>query len=267
MSQIFNFRRFSEYLLTDIRRVSQRLGGFWLIIVTAAVIPLLYTLTYEFSMKCPDYNSVTLVLFFLILMVTMTALAASITSKCYGIITDRNEGGNFLMLPASALEKTISMILITGVLAPLLFLSVLLATDIICNALSADRCGYSLLYVTNHLYIMDSTDAATFSYTKYKALFHLLPVFVLWDLMFLAAALLLKKAKAAVGLLMLCASLIRPWSILRIRNASSQPIFCPEEMIGRYTTHSSISSVNTEALIAIAVMCVILYIIVKNKQH
>ncbi len=56
-------------------------------------------------------------------------------TRIYGYVTDKRRGSNYLMLPASTLEKWISMMLIALLILPVLFLLVSLLVDALLCAL------------------------------------------------------------------------------------------------------------------------------------
>jgi hypothetical protein len=84
-----------------------------------------------------------------ILGITLVVLTLSAPAKIYGFITDKKEGSSFLMVPASSLEKTLSMIIVCCVVVPFAFFAVYLSLDqILC--LIDNRCGDSLIIAINN---------------------------------------------------------------------------------------------------------------------
>lgn len=66
-------------------------------------------------------------------------------TRTYGYLTDKRKGSAWLMLPASTFEKWLSMILMTLIVIPILFLVVYLSTDALVAALDP-TVGTSLLH-------------------------------------------------------------------------------------------------------------------------
>ncbi len=70
-------------------------------------------------------------------------------TRTYGYLTEKRKGSAWLMLPASTFEKWLSMILMTLIVIPVLFLVVSLTTDALVAALDP-TVGNSLLYSFSH---------------------------------------------------------------------------------------------------------------------
>ena len=70
-------------------------------------------------------------------------------TRTYGYLTDKRKGSAWLMLPASTFEKWLSMIIMTLIVIPILFLVVYLGTDALLAALDP-TVGNSLLYSFGH---------------------------------------------------------------------------------------------------------------------
>ena len=70
-------------------------------------------------------------------------------TRTYGYLTDKRKGSAWLMLPASTFEKWLSMIIMTLIVIPVLFVVVYLGTDAFLAALDP-TVGNSLLYSFGH---------------------------------------------------------------------------------------------------------------------
>lgn len=70
-------------------------------------------------------------------------------TRTYGYLTERRKGSAWLMIPASTFEKWLSMILMTLVVIPFLFVLVFLTTDTLIAALDP-TVGDSILYSIGH---------------------------------------------------------------------------------------------------------------------
>ncbi|MGN1225787.1 MAG: hypothetical protein ACI4TL_00960, partial [Candidatus Cryptobacteroides sp.] len=83
--------------------------------------------------------------------VAVVVLCISMPTRCYGRITKKNFGSFYLSLPASTLEKFLSMILICVVICPLIGMGAYLAIDgLIC--LIDKSCGESILKLISDAY-------------------------------------------------------------------------------------------------------------------
>lgn len=66
-------------------------------------------------------------------------------TRTYGYLTDKRKGSAWLMLPASTFEKWLSMVLMTIIVLPLLFLGVYLLSDLVIASLDP-TVGNSILH-------------------------------------------------------------------------------------------------------------------------
>ena len=128
-NDVFSFNRFWRYLKSDFDAFVSRYGITLLVISTmpvslevfSGVLSLMGTGKWEGM----DINSRLglFVLFGIIMLINAP-------SKLYGHITDRKEGSTFLLLPVSKLEKYISMILITCVVLPFIYILIYMGLDV-----------------------------------------------------------------------------------------------------------------------------------------
>lgn len=143
-NDIFNFRRFGKYFLTDIRGCWASYG---LGIVTICILPLviMYALTGAGSMVFNlSWNGPALGARTMAALVSMISLVLTMPAKCYGKITEKKYGSFWLTLPASRLEKFLSMFLIACVIVPLIGGAITLGIDALVCALD-HSCGTSLI--------------------------------------------------------------------------------------------------------------------------
>lgn len=143
-NDIFNFRRFGKYFASDFRTC---LANYGLSLITISILSQLALYAVSVGMNIlldhqwdgPDMGLRTFVCGIAMLCITVT-----MPVKCYGRLTEKQYGSFWLTLPASRLEKFISMILLTCIVTPLaggiLFLGV---DSIICTL--DPTCGNSLI--------------------------------------------------------------------------------------------------------------------------
>lgn len=143
-TDIFNFRRFGKYLASDIRTC---LANYGLTLLSLTFIVLLVTyavtvgmnLLFDHVWEGPE----------LTLRVTEFTLAFFVTvilapTRCYGKITEKQYGSFWLTLPASKLEKFISMTLIISLMIPLIAAILFLSADALICAIDS-TCGESII--------------------------------------------------------------------------------------------------------------------------
>ena len=142
-NEVLNMNRFGRYLVTDIKNAIARYGVSLLVIATVSLTG--YLLVGFFTMIVGGgWHSLGEVGRMFFMGISFVVLTITAPAKIYGFITDKKEGSSYLMVPASSLEKTISMILVCCVILPLAFFAVYLSLDqIIC--LIDGNCGESLL--------------------------------------------------------------------------------------------------------------------------
>lgn len=142
MNEIFDIRRFWNYFRFDLGRTWRTHTKTALLLGGGSLIVYLFfgflSLLFEFHWTSAPLEF------------RITALVAAISiieiymAKVYGFVTDRKEGSDFLLLPASTLEKWVSMLVICLVIIPAVLLVAFLAIDnILC--LIDPHCGEPLL--------------------------------------------------------------------------------------------------------------------------
>lgn len=136
MKEIFDIQRFGKYLGADLTRAWSRYG---LTLIVAAFSNCIAYIIFKFicllrSLPLGGEYTVSGG----ILVVAAVVVTCSVASMIYGHITDRRKGSAFLMLPASTMEKYISMLLICLVVVPGLFFGVFCGTDALLAAVDAN---------------------------------------------------------------------------------------------------------------------------------
>lgn len=141
---IFNFNRFGKYFVSDLRTCAANYG---LSLLTLAVLTplalecitgvfnMILGLTWEgagIGMRAGTFG------------VAMFCMIVTMPSKCYGRLTDKQYGSFWLMLPASRLEKFISMMLICCIVAPFISICMYLGIDAVLCAID-HTCGENII--------------------------------------------------------------------------------------------------------------------------
>lgn len=125
---IFNFSRFGKYLVSDIRRCVANFGISFLVIVLTGLF--LYLIVGTMSLVTGEgwmaSNALARTIY---LLISFAVLIVSMPVKCYGFITDRKAGANWLMLPVSTTEKFVSMLINCLIILPAAFFACTLAID------------------------------------------------------------------------------------------------------------------------------------------
>ena len=143
MDDIFNFRRFGKYFLSDLTRLYSdnwlKILCFGLIPVFAAVLSLMFSLIGNYGYSYAGIGtretfwSISVVIF-----------SIWLPAACFGYVTEKRAGGNFILVPASTFEKTASMIINTAVTIPAAFIAIYMASDFLCTIVSGEGIRESL---------------------------------------------------------------------------------------------------------------------------
>ncbi len=130
MSEVFNINRFWKYFIHDLKSAK---SNYWLSLIVCGLTPLVGYIIYEipnllFQHHFGNYqtDARVVLIFFAFFIVLM-----SFPAKAYGSLTDKKAGSNWILLPASTLEKYISMVLITCIVVPAALCAIVLASDFI----------------------------------------------------------------------------------------------------------------------------------------
>lgn len=148
-SNIFDFKRFGRYFVTDIRNAISNFGISFLAMSTLSlsfdIVKGFYSILTNGTWNgIPNYARISL---FAVAAVVIILLSPS---KIYGFVTEKKAGQAFLMLPVSTLEKSISMILISCIIVPLVFIMVFLSIDfLVC--LADPTCGNAIMVMISEL--------------------------------------------------------------------------------------------------------------------
>ena len=128
MNDIFNIRRFGKYLASDARNcvadygLSMLLISFMGLIIYTGTIIMGLIFNGEWGGPELSFRIFTFAISTFVLILTMPV-------KCYGRITEKRFGSQWLMTPASSFEKSLSMIIMTAIAAPLAMCTIYLGID------------------------------------------------------------------------------------------------------------------------------------------
>lgn len=249
-NDVLNMNRFGRYLVTDVKNAIARYGVSFLIMATACLTS--YLLVGFFTMIVgAGWYSLEVIPRSVILGITIMVLTISAPAKIYGFITDKKEGSSFLMVPASSLEKTLSMIIVCCVIVPFAFFAVYLSLDqILC--LIDGRCGDSLIIAINNgqTVLSDIFQKASMEsqniipdYSSFTSPWLYADDLAEGFLIFLLGALLFKTSKPAktigclilisIALSMIVTPIVTHGALERFRQAASANI-TPEELFNMF---------------------------------
>ena len=248
---IFNLNRFGRYLVTDIKNAIARYGVSLLVMATISLTG--YLLVGFFTMIIgTGWHSVGEAGRMFMMSITYLVLVITAPAKIYGFITDKKEGSSFLMIPASSLEKTISMVLVCCVIVPLSFFVVYTSIDqLIC--LVDGRCGDSILVTVSEgrSLLLDAFEKIRIEsnntvpdYSNLARPWLYLDDFVQSLLVFLLGALMFKSSKPAktvgclillsIALSMIVTPIVAHGALEKFKEMSSMNNMTPEELMDTF---------------------------------
>ncbi len=198
MNNVFDFKRFGNYFLYDLRRAK---NNYSISLLVIGLLPVaLYIITQFFSLITG--NGVTelsdvpkIVAIFAGIAIVMLSAGA----KIYGSITEKRAGSDYLMLPASTLEKWLSMVLVICIVLPVVLFVLLFASNAVMSLFFPNTYGH-------RLFQMDFARGVFDGLTGDEGVYFNLPaaLFLGWCesmLIFTLGAVCFKKAKVAKTLL------------------------------------------------------------------
>lgn len=152
MDNTFKISRFGKYFVYDLKRQWKNIGMLMLIF---ALFPIIFYMIYMFFAAMFDGGLMKIFIGleidgpaggtrFGVFAVMSTIFVMLFPSRAYGEITNKEKGSEWLMLPASRLEKFTSMMLISLIVIPLVYVVVYFLSDAFVCLLDKS-CGDSLM--------------------------------------------------------------------------------------------------------------------------
>ena len=142
-NDIFNFRRFGKYFATDFRTCWANYGLSLLTISLLSPLVLYVIIATINQIMHNTWDGPDIGLRVFAFAVAMICMVVTMPVKCYGKITEKQYGSFWLTLPASRLEKFISMILMTCIIVPVSGALLYLGLDALICAFD-HTCGQNL---------------------------------------------------------------------------------------------------------------------------
>lgn len=148
MNNIFDFKRFGHYFVYDVRRSVSRFGTNVLVM---GLVPVILFMAYEVFSLVLGYGFSHMALGYKLAGVVVAPMVICMLApaKIYGKITDRRFGSEYLMLPASTLEKWISMVLMVCIVLPVSLVVIMLASDTLLGLCFPNHYGTAALFAGN----------------------------------------------------------------------------------------------------------------------
>lgn len=141
---IFNFNRFGKYFVSDIKTC---IANYGLSLATISLLSLLlvYVCHVGFCLLINnEWYGAGLATRGITFAVIMFCIVVTMPVKCYGQLTEKRYGSQWLMVPASKLEKFLSMIIMSCVIVPVVGSTLFLGLDALICVIDP-TCGDSLI--------------------------------------------------------------------------------------------------------------------------
>ena len=213
MNNVFDSKRFGNYFLYDLRRAK---NNYLISLLLMGLMPVAFYLIYQFFSLITGHGVTELPIESKIaaICISVCAVMLGAGAKIYGSITEKRAGSDFLMLPASTLEKWLSMVLIVCIVLPVALFALLFVSDGIMGLFFPNSYG-------SRLFDLDALRGTIDGFTGDEGLYLNVPaaLFLNWCeslLIFTLGAVCFKKAKVAKTLLCMMAfsMIISPLMVL-----------------------------------------------------
>lgn len=145
MNNTFDIRRFGNYFLYDLGRARSNFMLSGIICGLTPVIIFIFTNLFSFIMTREPATHMDNIYVYLAAMASLLAMIVSFPNKMYGAITEKRYGSDWLMRPASALEKWASMIIMVCVVLPLFVGGIFILSDTLLSICFSSTYGDSII--------------------------------------------------------------------------------------------------------------------------
>ena len=148
---IFNFNRFGKYFVSDLKTCVANYGISML--ATTILLPVvLYVIRVAIhALAYSTWEGPELGLRLFCFSMALVFIVTLMPTKCYGKLTEKQYGSFWLTLPASRLEKFISMFIMTCLIAPITGTVLFLGMDTLMCAIDP-TCGNSIIAGAKELF-------------------------------------------------------------------------------------------------------------------
>lgn len=275
MNNNFNFGRFGKYFVYDLKRQWKNIG---MLVLTFALSPVIFYMLYMFFAALFDGGLMKLFsgmsidgpsiwVRFGMAAVMITIFVMLFPSRAYGEITDKAKGSEWLMLPASRLEKYVSMMLVTLLVIPIMYIVVYLLSDgLVC--LFDKSCGGTLMsFRINDL--LRTTDIII----PANGLWIIIANTVQNAIIFLLGGLIFKKWKVVGTLLANFAIGMFFSTLISMLFANMDPVMVGEKFMNWTVRHADSVDlwlngfINVWTLLIVAVCAIWIWFRLKRIQH
>lgn len=143
MNDTFNFKRFGKFLSYDLNNAK---GSYGMSLLITGMMPVIIFFFYELFSVLFDggVHQVPLSLKIIGLVCLYAIFIVASPSKIYGHLTEKRKGADWIMIPASPLEKTLTMVIILCIVVPAVLCIEYSCLDYLLAAVFPSAYGHSL---------------------------------------------------------------------------------------------------------------------------
>lgn len=148
---IFNFNRFGKYFVSDLKTCVANYG--LTMLTTTLLLPIaIYVVRVALhAFACSTWEGPEPGLRLFCFGMALIFIITQMPVKCYGKLTEKQYGSFWLTLPASGLEKFLSMLIMTCLIAPLTGTALFLGMDTLMCAIDP-TCGECIIAQSKNLF-------------------------------------------------------------------------------------------------------------------
>ncbi len=144
MNNVFNFKRFGQYLAYSLKYAWSRVG---LSLIICAAMPFFVFATEQiFSLLIfGEFSEMSLWVRLITVWCMFAVCSIYVPTKLYGRLTDKRYGSDYLMIPVSMPEKFVSLLAVLLVVVPVAFVFVFLLVDLLMGLILPNLYGTAVL--------------------------------------------------------------------------------------------------------------------------
>lgn len=143
-NDIFNLKRFGKYFVSDLKSCGANYGLSLMTVCLLAPVMVYVVISALHLITTSTWDGPDMGIRCMVFIMSMLCMIITMPVKCYGKITEKQYGSFWLTLPASRLEKFISMIVMTSIIVPVIGTVAYLCIDSVICALD-HTCGRNLI--------------------------------------------------------------------------------------------------------------------------
>jgi len=134
MNNIFDVKRFWHYFLYDLKNACSS-SGLSIVVLGASSLVLYFFFELNALVFGGSLHEVDIAAKFALFVICILVLTFVIPNKLYGGLTEKKEGSNWILIPASSFEKFLSMGIVLTIVVPCFFLAEFALCDMLFSVI------------------------------------------------------------------------------------------------------------------------------------